>query len=246
MPIHESVYRQIKRFSAQQSSTPFGTLLAGFYILLNYLSRQADLVIGSHVADQPLVGGHDLVGFCVNMIALRSKIDEASKIEDYLSSVMKLVLEAHQHRSYPFARLVKRLRLQRDSSRAPLVTAIFNMDPPAIEPQFSELKVKAGPSPPISARFQLLWNVVENGGGLLIKGEYNTDLFDGHTIQSWLQTYNSILEFMVSRPAATVGELTRSLAGEVRMQRASMKGGLATGNAPRLDRIRRRAIDYPD
>ena len=49
--------------------------------------------------------------------------------------------------------------------------------------------------------FDLFLNIIESDAGLRLDCDYNTDLFDGATIECWLECYQALLEDMLADPA---------------------------------------------
>jgi len=198
--IDASVSRRLKSLSLQHGCTLFMTLLAGFNVLLHRLSGQSDIVVGIPAAGQLSVDGANLVGYCVNLLPLRSRMDDQLTFINYLSNVKDEILDAYDHQHYPFSRLVKKLNLPRDPSRMPLVEAAFNLDSAGSGLPFSGLEVDFVESPSIYAKFEIYLNVIEEGEGIRIDCEYNSDLFDRQTIERWMQHLSTLLEAITLEP----------------------------------------------
>ena len=117
-----SVYGEVKDANVRQGTTLFMMLLAAFNLLLHRLTGQDDLVVGIHSAGQSsLAGAGNLIGHCISLLPLRSQIARDQTFEDYLSALRSQMLDAFEHQSYPFSKLIKQLQRQRDPSRSPLI-----------------------------------------------------------------------------------------------------------------------------
>ncbi|HEX5705948.1 MAG TPA: aminotransferase class III-fold pyridoxal phosphate-dependent enzyme, partial [Pyrinomonadaceae bacterium] len=207
--IEASLLKEIRGVGAKLGTTPFVTLLAAFKILLHRLSGQDDLVVGSSAAGQPHAGDNNLVGYCTNLLALRSKMDGNPAFKDYAASVKKVVLDAYEHQIYPFARLIRQVRnFQRDPSRPPLVSVIFNMDTrlEGGEP-LPGLEVNVSPNLPAAAKYDLNLNVTQTNEELWLDWEYNTDLFDAQTVERWQGHFRVLLESIAADPQQSVMHL---------------------------------------
>src|SRR5262249_39299347 len=120
--------RDIKRAGAKSKASLFTTMLAAWSALLARLSGQEDLVVGIPAAGQS-VGGHDhLVGHCVNMLPLRSRVAPDKPFTELLGTLRTTMLDAYDHQEYTFGTLLRKLPLPRDPSRLPLVSVVFNVD----------------------------------------------------------------------------------------------------------------------
>src|SRR5690606_26912697 len=68
-----------------------------------------------------------LIGFFINTLVLRIKIDQNFSFNQHLVWVKKLVLEAYDNQDIPFEKLVEELKPERELNRNPLVQVIFHL-----------------------------------------------------------------------------------------------------------------------
>lgn len=200
-------YDALKRLGQSQGATLFMTLLAGFNLLIHRLSGQDDLVLGIPVARRPVDRQYELIGYCLNLLPMRSQISAGQSAAAYLAQVKQTLLAGLAQQRYPFGRLVRQLNLARDASRPTLSSVSFNLDQVAERLTAADLTMSAQKETPTSARFELEINVVDNGQQLLVECTYNRDLFDSETIERWLGHYQTLLHGMVADPMQPVAEL---------------------------------------
>lgn len=184
----------IARYGAQQGATLFATLLAGFQTLLHRLSGSTDLVIGIPAAGQNLADGHDLIGHCANLLPLRQRTGDDQPFPALLAETKRTLLDAFEHQQFTYGRLLQRLNVRRDPTRPPLVSVIFNLDPPLSDLQFGTLKQSLSLNPRKHYQFDLGFNLVDEPEGLRVECDYNPELFDATTIQRWLGHYATLLQ----------------------------------------------------
>jgi amino acid adenylation domain-containing protein len=189
------------KFGAQHGATLFATLLAAFQTLLHRLSGAGDLVIGIPSAGQNLAGGHDLVGHAANLLPLRQSIDGRMPFPTLLAETKGRLLDAFDHAQFTYGRLLQHLRIPRDPARPPLVSVIFNLDPPLSDLRFGPLRHELSLNPRRHYQFDLGFNLVDEPGGLRVQCDYNPDLFDAATIHRWLGHYHTLLEAIVAGAA---------------------------------------------
>jgi natural product biosynthesis luciferase-like monooxygenase protein/amino acid adenylation domain-containing protein len=190
----------LKQLAAQQGSTLFMLLLAGFNLLLHRLTQQDDIVIGSPWAGQRLMGNSALTGYCLNLLPLRSRLHSDASVVTYLSEVRRTLLEAFTYQHYSFGKLLQALKLSRDPRRAPLVNVLFIMEKVSGGLPMLDLTVDVERNPMVLTRFDLGLNIVETDAELRLECDYNTDLFDGATIELWLGYYKTLLAAIVRDP----------------------------------------------
>jgi amino acid adenylation domain-containing protein len=201
-----TLVEQVKKVGARSGASFFNTLLASFNVLLHRLSGQTDLVVGIPAAGQS-VGGHDtLVGHCVNLLPLRTRIEPATRFDDLLKNVRTTLLDAYEHQQYTYGTLLQKLPLDRDPSRLPLVSVIFNIDQ-ALAGEgrgFEGLDFEFASNPRRFENFDLFVNAMEAGGALRLECQYNSDLLDRATMRRWMAAFESLLRAFVEDPARSV------------------------------------------
>ena len=98
---------QAHDFGRANQATLFMTLLAAFAVLLERYSGQNDVVVGSPIANRQEPQLEDSIGFFVNSLALRVRIDRDASFRDLLAAVRATTLDAYLHQDVPFERLVE-------------------------------------------------------------------------------------------------------------------------------------------
>ncbi|HZG51693.1 MAG TPA: aminotransferase class III-fold pyridoxal phosphate-dependent enzyme, partial [Pyrinomonadaceae bacterium] len=209
----DSQFREeLSALSGRSSTTLFMTLMAGFKMLVHQLTGQDDIVVGMNAVSQTSAGAKSLVGYRVNPLGLRSRLDGDPTFAEYLASVKGTVLDALQHQSYPIGKLLKKLNIRRERNRSPLVMAGFltlalNLDHFGAGPDFHGLEVEIIPNPPASAKIDLFVDIMEMRGQLVFKCDYNADLFDEQTIARWIDHLHAILRAVAANPGMRFSQL---------------------------------------
>lgn len=210
---HE-LHREIAQAGAKLGATPFAMLLAAFKTLLFRLSGEHDFVVGVPAAGQNLAGGVDLVGHCVNLLALRSNVEGTETFADFLRTTRTALFEAFDHQRFSFGQLLRHLPLPRDPGRVPLIATTFNLNPPQNDFRCDGLRHEIALNPRAAYQFDLSFNCYEQEGGLRVDCDFNTDLFDPATIQRWLGHYRTLLAAIVAAPQTPLSKLPLMTADE--------------------------------
>ncbi len=198
----------LKDLSRREGVTLFMTLLAVFAILLARSSGQDDLLIGTPIANRTHEALEGLIGFFVNMLVLRTDLSGDPSFQDVLTHVRDVALNAYAHQDLPFEQLVDALQLDRDLSRNPLFQVTCQLqhstsetiDLPGV--QLSPLEMDSD-----TTRFDLSLFLSEEAGSLSGLLEYNTDLFEPHTIERMLTHYHCLLAGIVAHPEQRISAL---------------------------------------
>ena len=92
-----------------QRVTLFMTFLAVWQAVLQRLSGQSDLAVGTPVANRTRPEIEEVVGFFVNMLPLRTDFAGEPSFTELLGRVRRVAMEAYDHADVPFERLVDEL-----------------------------------------------------------------------------------------------------------------------------------------
>jgi amino acid adenylation domain-containing protein len=199
--------RDLKTFGQRNGCTLFMTLLTGYTLLIHRLSNQEEIVVGIPVAGRDLPGSDRLVGYCTNLLAIRSRCHAQQTLAEYMTELRGELLHGFEHQQYPFSVLVRKLNPARDTSRAPLVSVTFNLERAVAMPETQGLEITVQ-SPPINhAKFDLHLNFTEVNGELLCDLDYNPDLLNTETALRWLGHLETLLAAMTTQATGRVCDL---------------------------------------
>jgi len=202
-----SLYQSLKRVAGQNRTTLVVLLLASLKSLLYRLAGQTDLVIGMPAAGQAMTGNTSLVGHCVSLLPVRTRLAPESSFHQYLAVVKKSVLDAYEHHQCTIGEILKYLNVPRHASRPPLAEVIFNVDRDPGSAEFFGVTFSCERNPKRALHFDLFLNFVEGSGSIYLECDYNTGLFDASTIERWLRHYQTLLESIASNGTQSVDNL---------------------------------------
>ena len=203
----------LKALSLREGMTLFMTLLAAFHTLLARYTGQADISVGTPIANRSRQELENLIGFFVNTLVLRVNLAGNPSFLEIMQKVRLAALQAYAHQDVPFEQLVDALHTERDMSRSPLFQVMFTMQ------QVAELEVnrraeqrKKNDSHGLTAehrttKFDLTFIVVTDAQNWYCGVEYNTDLFDSGTIHRLLEHWHILLRHIVVDPRTTLSDL---------------------------------------
>ena len=191
-----------------QGTTLFMTLLSAWSLLLHQLSGQRDLVIGTPVRGRGQPGLESLMGFFVNALPLRLRVDPDQSFAALVQDVRAEVVDAFGSQDVPFEHLVRVLDKRRDPSRFPIYQAFFSYQDARQRP--SCWGALAHENLPVfqaaSAQDVALW-FLEGSDGLVGGLNFNTDILLRETAELLKQRYLSLLENIACGQDARVQDL---------------------------------------
>ncbi|WP_143046469.1 condensation domain-containing protein [Trichormus sp. NMC-1] len=205
----------IKSLCQQEGVTLFMTLLAAFKVLVCRYSGQEDVIVGTPIAGRNHREIEGLMGLFVNTLALRTDLANNPSFRELLSQVRQVCLEAYSHQDVPFEQLVEVLQPARDLSHTPVFQVMFALqNAPLEELQLPDVTITALQPEVQTAKFDLTLSMSERHGQLIGEWEYNTDLFDGSTIERMIEHLQMLLSGILAAPTQSIWELPLLTEGE--------------------------------
>ncbi len=194
----------VRALARARGASLFTTLLACVKVLLSRYSGQKDLIVGTPVAGRVRPELADQIGFYVNMLPLRTKIDRGEPFSVLLDRVARTTGEALEHEVYPFDQLVHELHLDRDLGRSPLFDVVLVVEKAAAALRFEGLEVRRLDLPRESSKFDLTFHFVELDDHLELTIEYRTDLFHRDRIAGLGRHLEQVIRAAVENPDGAV------------------------------------------
>ena len=200
-----------RRFCSEHGLTPSVLLLGTYLLLLHRLSGQDDLVVGMPVSGRPASGDESVVGFCAQMMPVRSRYRSESSVVSWLTELRNSLLADSEHTALPTARVLDLLGLRFDASRAPLFGATFNLDVVNGLDRAFGCDTDLIDCPVSTAKFDLSLGVTQLRGEFRLRLEFALDLFEPAMIEETLQRYLQVLAQITSHADQALAALeTRS------------------------------------
>ncbi|HEV2735505.1 MAG TPA: amino acid adenylation domain-containing protein, partial [Longimicrobiaceae bacterium] len=206
----------LRALSRAEGTTLFMTVLAGWQALLGRWAAEDDVVVGTPIAGRTRHEVEGLIGFFVNMLALRAELGGDPTWRELLARVRATALGAYAHQQLPFERLVEELVLERSLAHEPVFQVVFALQRPGAEERLSLGEVETEPfgTGPGVVKYDLELGVVEVQGTLAAILSYREALFEAGTVARLAGHLESTLEAMSGDPARRLSELSLLRGGE--------------------------------
>ena len=203
--------------------TPFTIMLSAWMWTLAAYSGRDDLQIGVPVADRGRPETAAQIGFFINTVVLRGEINPAQSVSDWIATMQARVLEAQEHQSLPFDRLVEAIAPLRTAGENPLFQVLFNY---RHNGGFSEILTPALSMRPLDqgqphALFDLALDVDEGqDGGLTATLTYAADRFAEDTATRLAKMLGRVVKIFIESPTAALGSLSLVSASDAALLRS--------------------------
>ncbi|PPA87727.1 non-ribosomal peptide synthetase [Brevibacillus laterosporus] len=196
---------ELQSFCQVHGVTLYMVLLSAYSVLLSGYTEQQDICVLSPVSKRSTTELDHVIGYFVNVVAMRLSITRDMRYTDLISRTKKVAIEAFANKDLPFSKVVKMLGGTANSS---LFNVMFNLIRlPDAEQISSGLKLVPVELSKDATNFDLSLVLYETS--TLIQGylEYNADLFREITIKSMMERYQIILKTALQNPNASVAQL---------------------------------------
>ncbi|MEW9682768.1 amino acid adenylation domain-containing protein [Pseudomonas sp. TE50-2] len=218
----------LKALCLRHGVTPFMLFGAAWAVLLARLSGQAEVVVGTPVANRRQAEVEGLIGLFVNSLALRIDTAGLPDVGALLARVKACVSQAQDHQDLPFEQVVELLHPPRSLAHTPLyqVSLAWN-GVPGEALRLSGLQLQALGSAQVFAKFDLTLSLGETADGYGGALEFATALFDRATIERHVGYLEQLLWAMAGSDQAVLAKVELLGAAERRQE-------LVTCNASEL------------
>jgi hypothetical protein len=102
--LSQALTEQLKTLSVRRGVTLFMTLLAAFQTLLYLYTSQEDIIVGTSVANRERPEIEGLIGFFVNMVALRTDCSGNPPFQELLEQVLRNLFRSCSRRGIQVTR----------------------------------------------------------------------------------------------------------------------------------------------
>lgn len=235
MSLGSELTAQLEALAATHGCSLYPLMLSLWGLLLCRHSGQSEVVIGSPYHGRDAPGTEHLLGYFVNMIAMRLEAPRNGTLADLLEGAKRTASGAFRHAAVPFTQVVGECvpKLARDPA-TPLMyqAALAWQDGLGLD---SEWGLGSAVTSELVGAFQwgraggtaivdLVLNAARSTEGSIdCSLEFNTDLFDRARIEELASHLVSLAELMVSTPEGTdVWAMPLPLNGKVDRKQLSM------------------------
>ncbi|MFI7676285.1 amino acid adenylation domain-containing protein [Actinophytocola sp. NPDC049390] len=187
--------------------TSFSTLLAVFQAMLHRLTGQEDFLVATPVPGRTRPETEHLVGFLANTLALPARVPPDTTFAQLEKHTAEAVMSALAHQDLPFEDLVDLLAAERSLTHAPVAQVMFAVEAPPEPATVDGLTHRAERLPNGGSAFDLFLTVEPGPDRWRARWNYDTDLFDRTTVESFADLYAVLLKAVLADPDRPIAEL---------------------------------------
>ncbi|MFK7786588.1 MAG: amino acid adenylation domain-containing protein, partial [Crocinitomicaceae bacterium] len=199
----------LRTYTENRDGSVFMGLLAVWNVLMYRYTAQKDIVTGSPVAGREHPDLEDQIGFYVNTVAFRNRIQSGENFDTFFSRLRRNTLDTYTHQNYPFDRLVEDLDVKRDTSRNPIFDVMLVLQNES-SGKFREMQLSQRSSDVIdtdvivdlgitAAKFDIDLTFQEVGDTIDIEFIYNSDVYEHQMMIQLIQHFKRLLEIALNQ-----------------------------------------------
>lgn len=192
------VVRALRAAARRAGVTPFAVALAAWQVVLGRWTGLEDVTVLVPVANRERSELAEVVGFFVNLIALRTRLEGDPSVVEVFRRVGEVVRQGIRHQGLPFEVVLSALQVDRTLARPPLSPFAFAFEQlidTVIE--LPGVTLSALPIETHAARIDLALIVSEDVAGTTARLEYDRALYDPGEVARLLRDFEACLRIMV-------------------------------------------------
>ena len=194
----------------REQVTIYRLMLAAFLVWIHRCCGQDDIVVGTPVADRLNPEVQPLVGFFLNTVPIRTRLEGSLTFRELLRRVQEQVREALDHACLPFEQIVELAFPEgRGASQTPLFQTMFVLAR-SLAPEWAlpGAEIRAIPLHTGTAKSDLSFTVHTATPDWECELEYATDLFTGESIARMSAQLEELFRSIVEQPGGEIRSLS--------------------------------------
>ncbi|WP_336779436.1 amino acid adenylation domain-containing protein [Paenibacillus illinoisensis] len=209
LTIPSDVAQNVKELSRKMHTTPFIVLLSAFQYLLYRYSGKSDVITGTPISGRTHSDLENVIGFFVNSLAIRTKINGSNNFLELIAYVKSIVLDAYDHQDIPFEKVVEDLKIDRNLSYSPIFQVMFQYNATSKQ----KVSLKGLDSEPFivekgTTQFDLSLYLTEESESITGWLEYSTELFKSDTAERFMKYFLHFLSELTANPEICIDDLS--------------------------------------
>ncbi|MBE0458636.1 non-ribosomal peptide synthetase [Pseudoalteromonas prydzensis] len=206
---------KVKALSRQFASSEFSLMCSAFLLTLQRYCTQHDLVIGIPATLRHGEQLQSLIGYFVNLMPLRTQIDEGAGIEDWVKSLQQNIAHGLANNLLPLNKILQLARDESQYSQKPTINIVFDVNDAESQDALSfgdsvATMLDVG-TQQREAKFDISFfiNRKHDQGDIIV--EFSASKYEKELIERLTEGYILALETLVNGGHRNIGELLNTI-----------------------------------
>ena len=188
---------KLQKIAKANNTSLFMVMFSVYILFLARFTGEQDIACSFISAGREHVSLHNIIGFFVNSVIFRTRVDDGQSFESFLRRINNDILEIFEYQSYPLELLFEEMQM-----RYPDIPVSFNMTNIQDATVGRELR---SPQPAHAekaqdVKFDLEPYINEYKNGIHIYWAYRKNLFTPKTIEYMASEYIKLLDYFATHP----------------------------------------------
>lgn len=175
---------KIEKQAKENSTTIYKLLFAEFLILLHKYTQDRKIQVGTITSGRTNPNLESSLGMYVNTLPLIHEFEPGITLRETLNQISKEINVLFANQDYSIDEIISKLNMVVDSSYNPLFKIVFSQNTIKDHEELYEYN---------SSKFDLTCNIVNSPSSLVIRLNYNPDLYSQKRIENFLNYYVNII-----------------------------------------------------
>ena len=236
-----AVGERLESLAREVGATSFAVLASLLQVLLHQHTRQDDLTLATDYANREGRETEALIGFFVNLVILRLRLDPDEAFIRLLERNQHVLLESFQHQ-VPFPRLVEALRPERRLGTTPFAQVLLVLNNvPRHRLETGDLVLSPLSVEDHTSKFHLGLFVDAMDGRYAGTWRYSTDRFDATTIATLSSRFEDLAAALTKAPERALRSFDP--ADHTRRKKNPMAKSNKAAKLAKLKKVKPQAVD---
>jgi len=192
------LYQEIEQFILKNNVSEYMFLLSIYYVLLNKMSGNSDIIVGTDVIGRTHDNLENVVGTFVNVLPLRLKVIDENTYLVFLKNLKFCVLECFDRQDFQYDQMVSTMKEYghegNDLFNVHFSFAnVFDSKVELEEVKFEPIEIQSKETAP----YELMLEVTKSKSEIQIDFLANKELYEEETIELFTNYYRHILSFVL-------------------------------------------------
>jgi iturin family lipopeptide synthetase B len=193
--IDAQLKEKLQKIAKENNTSLFMVMFSVYILFLARFTGEQDIACSFISAGREHVSLHNIIGFFVNSVIFRTRVDDGQSFESFLRRINNDILEIFEYQSYPLELLFEEMQM-----RYPDIPVSFNMTNIQDATVGRELR---SPQPAHAekaqdVKFDLEPYINEYKNGIHIYWAYRKNLFTPKTIEYMASEYIKLLDYFAT------------------------------------------------
>ncbi|MEW4370678.1 amino acid adenylation domain-containing protein [Paenibacillus kandeliae] len=207
-PLSATLSQRIIDYCQREDVTPYLFFMTAFHLFVHKYTGESDITTGTPTSGRIHKETYPLIGFFVDMMAVRTTIHEQQSFANHLAQVKTSVLACMDHQAVSFEQVIQALQPERELNTSPLFQMTFAYQQEEEMPVVDGLHMKRMPIDNHTSKYDCsLFACLQSDQSFHLVCEYNSALYSAERISQWMNHYEQLLEQLLSNSHVPVSTL---------------------------------------